>query len=249
MSHSVASHKESGESPRKWPPGVDNTPTLTISRVCEIVSREFPSVNPPRLRLLEKHGIVSPARLSNGYRGYSKADVERIRYALRQQRDSYLPLAKIGDNLAILDRGDEPAPVEPTARIVANDGEVVVPKSSRVTVRQIMDYTSVSSETLEKMVLAKLISPDLSGRFSSRAVAVVRAVMKLEMVGIEPRGLRSAKSSANAAVDLIDKVVGPNRAKNTAAAKDRARQDAHDLAGILSALVEALIMQGVEELS
>lgn len=222
---------------------------MPIGRVCELVAQEFPSVSQSKLRMLENHGIVFPARLSNGYRAYSPADVERIRYALRQQRDSYLPLAKIGENLALLDRGEEPVPVEPTARMVVSDGEVTLPKTSRVTVRQIMDYTAASSETLEKMVAAKLITPDLSGRFTSRALAVVQAVMQLESIGIEARNLRSAKSAANGAVDLIDKVVGPARAKNTAAAQDRARQDAHDLAGVLATLVKALIMQGVEELS
>ncbi|MST48843.1 MerR family transcriptional regulator [Mobiluncus holmesii] len=222
---------------------------MSISRVQELVSTEFPSVSQAKLRLLEKHGIVDPARRANGYRGYSEADVERIRYALRQQRDSYLPLDKIGENLAMLDRGEDPIPTEPVARMVSNDGEVVLPKTSRVTVRQIMDYTAVSAESLDKMVTAKLISPDLSTRFSPRAIEVVRALMQLEQAGIEPRNLRAAKSSANAAVDLIDKVVGPKRAKNTAAAKDRARQDAYDLAQILSSLIEALILQGVEELS
>lgn len=249
MSVSGAIGKELGESPKRWPREADTAPTMSIGRVCEIVSREFPSVNPPRLRLLEKHGIVFPARLSNGYRGYSEADVQRILYALRQQRDSYLPLDKIGDNLAILDRGQEPVPLEPVARIVATDGEVKLPKASRVTVRQIMDYTSASTDLLGKMVAAKLISPDLSGRFSSHAVAVVQAVMRLESAGIEPRSLRSAKSAANAAVDLIDKMVSPNRAKNTAVSKDRARQDAYDLGEILSSLVNSLIVQGIEELS
>lgn len=249
MNSSNTARKFDGESPNRWPFEVDNTPSMPIRQVIELVSPEFPSVTQSKLRSLETHGIVCPARCTNGYRAYSAADVERIRYALRQQRDSYLPLAKIGQNLALLDCGEDPVPLEPTARVVVSDGEVAVPKTKRVTVRQIMDYTSVSSESLEKMVAAKLIAPDLSGRFSARAVAVVRAVMQLEAVGIEPRNLRSTKSAANSAVDLIDKVVGPARAKNTAVAKDRARQDAHDLGTILASLVEALIMQGLEEIS
>lgn len=250
MNLSNTARKFDGESPNCWPFEVDSTPSMSIRQVIELVASEFPSVTQSKLRLLETHGIVCPARCANnGYRAYSLADVERIRYALRQQRDSYLPLAKIGQNLALLDCGEEPVPLEPIARMVVSDGEVAVPKTKRVTVRQIMDYTSVSSETLEKMVAAKLIAPDLSGRFSVRAVAVVRAVMQLEAVGIEPRNLRSAKSAANSAVDLIDKVVGPARAKNTAVSKDRARQDAHDLATILASLIEALTMQGVEEIS
>lgn len=237
------------DAPGIWPQGADIEPSLSISKVQQLLVKEFPSVSKAKLRLLEKHGIVAPARMSNGYRGYSEADVERIRYALRQQRDSYLPLDRIGKNLTLLDRGEQPLQAEPVARVVARDGEVALPETGkRLTVRQILDYTGVGAQALEKYVEAKFITPDLSGRFSSRVVPVVNALVVLEKAGIEPRNLRSARSAANATLDLVDKVVSPTRQRNNAAAKERARLEANNLAEQLSSLVDSLIQLGVEEL-
>lgn len=231
-----------------WPPEVSHEPTMSIGRVHEIIVREFPSVSQAKLRNFEKHGIVCPARMSNGYRGYSLADLERIRYALKAQRDSYLPLNQIGENLRLLDLGEEPLPVQPVMRVVASEGQVRLPNHSRISLRDLLVYTGASEELLEKAVNAKLITPDFSSRFSSGAVAVVQALEVLEKQGIEPRNLRSVYSAVNAILDLIDRVVAPERQKNNAAAKDRAQMRAVELSAQLQALAEALLAVGVEEL-
>ena len=122
------------------------------------------------------------------------------------------------------------------------------PASSRITLRDLQVYTGASEELLEKAVNAKLITPDFSSRFSSGAVAVVQALEVLEKQGIEPRNLRSVYSAINAILDLIDRVVAPERQKNNAAAKDRAQLRATELSAQLAALAEALLSVGVEEL-
>ena len=70
----------------------------------------------------------------------------------------------------------------------------------------------------------------------------------MEKQGIEPRNLRSVYSAVNAILDLIDRVVAPERQKNNAAAKDRAQMRAVELSAQLQALAEALLAVGVEEL-
>lgn len=233
-----------------WPHDTSREPVYTIGKVLDVLCGEFPSLNAPKLRMLEKFGIVMPARMANGYRGYSQADLERLRYALRIQRDSFLPLENIGENLAILDRGGEPPAVEPVARVVASHGVLEeLPPTSRLTVRQLMDYTGVDAEDLDAMVKAKLISPDLSGRFPYPAIHVVAAVTQLQAAGIGLRNLRPARSAANSALDLIEAATFSGRHKSNAAAKERARAQAYDLAKGLSTLVEALISQGVEEIT
>ena len=231
-----------------WPPEVSHEPTMSIGRVHEIIVQEFPSVSQAKLRNFEKHGIVCPARLPNGYRGYSLADLERIRYALKAQRDSYLPLDQIGENLRLLDMGEQPEPVQRVMRVVASEGQMRLPTTSRITLRDLLVYTGASPELLEKAVNAKLITPDFSSRFSSGAVAVVQALEILEKQGIEPRNLRSVYSAVNAILDLIDRVVAPERQKNNAIAKDRAQLRAVELSTHLAALAEALLAVGVEEL-
>ena len=77
---------------------------------------------------------------------------------------------------------------------------------------------------------------------------MVQALEVLEKQGIEPRNLRSVYSAVNAILDLIDRVVAPERQKNNAAAKDRAQMRAVELSAQLQALAEALLAVGVEEL-
>ena len=86
-----------------WPVGVSTKPVFSIGKVVEQVKGEFPTVSVSKLRFLEDQGIVSPARTASGYRKYSAADIERVRYCLSRQRDSFLPLRLIREQLAQLD--------------------------------------------------------------------------------------------------------------------------------------------------
>src|SRR5690554_5541588 len=88
-----------------WPQGISRHATMRISDVLAALDAEFPAVSHSKLRFLEEQGLVTPVRTPAGYRQYSPADVERLRYVLRQQRDRYLPLKVIGAQLAALDEG------------------------------------------------------------------------------------------------------------------------------------------------
>ena len=92
----------------------------SIGQVLPLLKSEFPDISVSKIRFLESEGLVAPERAPSGYRKYAEADVERLRYILRMQRDHYLPLKVIRENLAMMDRGLEPpesgpaAPVEPS---------------------------------------------------------------------------------------------------------------------------------------
>ena len=73
--------------------------TLTIGRVCEELQAEFPSVSISKIRFLEDQRLVTPQRSPGGYRKYSQRDVERLRTILRLQRDEFLPLRVIRQEL------------------------------------------------------------------------------------------------------------------------------------------------------
>src|SRR5689334_25253783 len=82
---------ESASRPRK---------ALTIGAVCKILQNEFDDVSISKIRYLEDQKLLSPRRTSGGYRLYSQADVERLRTILRLQRDEFLPLRVIRQELA-----------------------------------------------------------------------------------------------------------------------------------------------------
>ena len=75
-----------------WPRGISREPVMKIGQVVDLLKVEFPALSISKVRYLEGEGLISPHRVGNGYRRYSQADLERLRYALAVQRDEYLPL-------------------------------------------------------------------------------------------------------------------------------------------------------------
>src|SRR5688572_32740297 len=81
--------------------------SLTIGAVCKSLEREFPEISISKIRYLEDQKLLTPRRTRGGYRLYSQADVERLRTILRMQRDEFLPLRVIRQELAAGHERDE----------------------------------------------------------------------------------------------------------------------------------------------
>ena len=92
-----------------------DNPSLSIGAVLNRLKPEFPDLAISKIRFLESEGLVTPHRTPSGYRQFSQADVARLRFVLAAQRDQYLPLKVIKDQLDAIDRGLEPA--SPEARL------------------------------------------------------------------------------------------------------------------------------------
>ena len=73
---------------------------LTIGAVCEALKAEFPDVSISKIRYLEGEGLLMPKRTEGGYRLFNDEDLERLRTILRLQRDEFLPLRVIREELA-----------------------------------------------------------------------------------------------------------------------------------------------------
>src|SRR5690625_512024 len=168
---------------------------MSIGTVRSLLHPEFPAVRSSKLRCLEEQGLVSPRRSGSGYRMYSQADVERLRYALTAQRDSFLPLRVIRDQLEDLDAG-RPVAGAPGTRVVARDGELVRPRpAALVRAEEIADLTGVSLAEIEEIAAAGLIVPDARGRYPGRAVDVVQHAVALARQGIRDRKSTRLNSS------------------------------------------------------
>ena len=88
------------------------TPHHSIGDVLNELREEFPDVTISKIRFLESQGLIAPERTPSGYRKFYAADVARLRWILRQQKDNFLPLKVIKDRLASMD----PAELEALAR-------------------------------------------------------------------------------------------------------------------------------------
>src|SRR5438067_8422141 len=73
---------------------------LTIGAVCRRLQAEFPDISISKIRYLEDQGLLAPRRTQSGYRLFGEDDVERLETILRLQRDEFLPLRVIRQELA-----------------------------------------------------------------------------------------------------------------------------------------------------
>src|SRR6202521_1224332 len=82
------------------PPDRPRQKAVTIGTVCKALQQEFPDISISKIRYLEDQKLLSPRRTQGGYRLYTQADIQRLRTILRLQRDEFLPLRVIRQELA-----------------------------------------------------------------------------------------------------------------------------------------------------
>jgi DNA-binding transcriptional MerR regulator len=100
---------------------------LSIGEVLQLLQEEFPDVTISKIRFLESQGLIDPERTPSGYRKFYDPDIERLRFILREQKDSYLPLKVIKTRL---EAGEGTGPVVrpfPGMTALAEDPEARTP--------------------------------------------------------------------------------------------------------------------------
>lgn len=235
--------------PQPWPRGVSREAVLTIGQVVEDLAREFPAITVSKIRYLEDQGLVSPQRTGSGYRKYSKADAERLRFILTRQRDSFAPLRVIGEELRAMDAGHEVTPARP-ARVIASEGRVVaVGNRPMIPAVDLSDITGVDLETLERYSRLGLITPDISGYFPSRSVQVVQLLVQLEQAGIDARTLRPVRNGAERSADIVDQTVSSQRSRRRASDMEKASARSMELGELFAELHREMLRVSLSQLN
>ena len=236
------------ETPISWPRDVSHEARFSIGQVTEQVKPEFPALTVSKIRYLESEGLLEPERTDSGYRKYSSADIERLRFILTEQRDSYRPLRVIREQLAALDAGHEIDRM-PTARVVSDKGVTKAPSREHVSVRELCDLTGASKAEIEEFTTLGLLSPDLSGYFRAKSVKVVELLMQIRSEGISPRNLRTVRQAAERHADIIDTTVQPLRARGRASDIERARSRIAEIAELTAELHREFLRMAICKLS
>src|SRR5699024_11029018 len=150
-----------------------------------------------------EQGIVNPQRTASGYRSYSQADIERLRFALAAQRDSFLPLKVIRERLEELDSQGAGAP-KIGARVVTEEGGLTEEAtSSGMTREQLAHQCQVEVSTIESYIKAGLLEADFSGRFTSVNKEIVSLLQRLESQGVDTRHLKTVRLGAQRQTEFI----------------------------------------------
>jgi DNA-binding transcriptional MerR regulator len=247
-----------------------DTALMSIGEVLAHLRGEFPDITISKLRFLEAEGLVEPRRTSSGYRKYSTADVSRLRFVLAAQRDHYLPLRVIREQLTALDRGGPAAEVaraalaggpgpDATSAVVGlaprrpallpvDDPAVPAPEAAelRLTRTDLLARSGLAEPVLAELEQHGLIR-DRAGRYDADALAVARVAAQLAEYGLEPRHLRGYRTAADREVGLFAQLVAPVARQNTPAARDRAAETVRELTALSQQLHAALVRVGLRE--
>jgi DNA-binding transcriptional MerR regulator len=229
--------------------------TLSIGEVLSQLRAEFPDITISKIRFLEDQGLVQPDRTPSGYRKFSASDVARLRYVLSQQRDHYLPLRVIKDQLAAIDRGQSPSGAVPRqAHLTITDNAPTAehfraaPAAMRLSRQELLNTAGLRSEQLAELEQFGLVSQRTPGYYDDDALAIARVVAELGRFGIEGRHLRSFKSAAEREVGLFGQVVGPLARQRAGDGRARAEETVRELAALSVRLHTALVQIGLRQI-
>lgn len=225
---------------------------LSIGEVLAKLRGDFPDITISKIRFLESEGLIEPQRTPSGYRKFATPDLERLRYVLLAQRDHYLPLKVIKENLDALDRGLEPAQSSggtPTPRILPVDA-VVAPSAFaeqsdlRLSREELLKSAEISEEQLAELESYGLVAAR-GKHFDGDALMIAKVVGELAAFGIEGRHLRAFKTSADREVGLVEQVITPLLRQKNTDSKARAEEVAREIASLSIRLHASLVRAGL----
>jgi DNA-binding transcriptional MerR regulator len=175
---------------------------LTIGAVCNRLRAEFPDISISKIRYLEDQGLLAPRRTQGGYRLYSDEDVERLETILRLQRDEFLPLRVIRQELAA---------GAPHRRERTRSTGLQVPDED-VDLATLCARAGVDAAFIHELEEFGLVEPkavDGNKRFPDRDVDVAAACARLARYGVAPRNLATFRRWADNEADLLERIVAP----------------------------------------
>ncbi|MDP9189066.1 MAG: MerR family transcriptional regulator [Actinomycetota bacterium] len=231
--------------------GLSTRKALTIGSVTKILEREFDDISISKIRYLEDQKLLSPRRTPGGYRLYSQADVERLRSILRMQRDEFLPLRVIRQELASgserTDGGLGAGASLRRATSVEAPGGV-----SRLTLDEMSDQTGTHPDVIADLEEWRIVQPkQIEGvkTYNETDREIVKACGELARFGIAGRNLRALRTAADREAQLLEQVIGPALRSSNATRRKEAIENLEALAATSSSLTHLLLVRDLRKLT
>ena len=182
--------------------------SLTIGAVCDLLKPEFPDISISKIRYLEDRGLLTPRRTQGGYRLFTDDDVDRLETILRLQRDEFLPLNVIRQELS--STGGK----ERRRRRVADVGA----EEEELDAQTLCERAGVDPRLVHELEEFGLLQPRSQGGeklYGELDVEIAAACGELARFGLDPRHLRAFRTAADRQAGLIEAIVAPAlRARN-----------------------------------
>ena len=226
---------------------------LTIGAVCKILQSEFDDISISKIRYLEDQKLLNPRRTSGGYRLYSQSDVERLRTILRLQRDEFLPLRVIrqelaaGNDMVLTDGGDRKPASGAVRRAILVDTS-----RTYLSLEEVVEETGAREELVSELENFGIVQPEKrEGRtvYDETDREIIRAANELSRVGVGARNLRVFRSSADREAQLLEALLGPSLRSRNPERRKEALQSLESLAATVSHLKHLLLVRDLRRLA
>jgi DNA-binding transcriptional MerR regulator len=237
-------------------PAAPRQKSITIGAVCKALVQEFPDISISKIRYLEDQKLLTPRRTPGGYRLYTQGDVARLRTILRMQRDEFLPLRVIRQELAA-GRAGETTSAAPRG---ARDG--MRPWRTSVSVREATGALYSLDDVLEETKAdAKLVreleeygvvkGEQRSGvrYFDETEREIIGAVAELARYGVGGRNLRVFRSSADREANLLQQILAPALRSRNPQRRKEALEALENLAAVATHLKHLLLIRDLRKIA
>ena len=233
--------------------GAPRGKSMTIGAVCKALAQEFPDISISKIRYLEDQKLLTPRRTPGGYRLYAPTDVQRLRTILRLQRDEFLPLRVIRQELArgrAEEDGDVPKPAErrKTRRasvsvtgggaLYSLDDVVEETRADPALVKELQEYGVIKGEQRAGVQY-----------FDETEREIVRAVTELARYGVGGRNLRVFRSSADREAALLQQILAPALRSRNPERRKEAIEALENLAAVASHLKHLLLIRDLRQIT
>jgi DNA-binding transcriptional MerR regulator len=211
---------------------------LTIGAVCRILQEEFDDVSISKIRFLEDQSLITPRRTAGGYRQYGMEEVERLRMILRLQRDEFLPLRVIRQELA--------AGGTPGERPVRRRAATTVEDRRRLSREDLVRESGADPELLRELEdfgIVAAAGPDRT--YGELELDIVRIALQLASFGLGPRHIKQFHTAIVRAAGMVDGVVAPALRSRNADRREQGLEDLALLARLSADLTERILVREV----
>lgn len=220
---------------------------LRIGQVCAQLREEFPDISISKLRFLEERGLVRPDRTAGGYRIYTPEHVRQLRHVLRMQRDEFLPLKVIREELSrrIAETRSERSGEPRRRRLIGEAGEAV--RCDEFCQRVGIPPNFVAECMQYDLVHGTRTGGDVT--FTPGECELIVTAARLARFGIGVRHLKQVKSAVARQTSLIEQfAAAPLRARN-ADTRAVALRNLETLTGLLEQFMGQVLVNDVRAIA
>ena len=215
---------------------------LTIGAVCRRLQDEFPDISISKIRYLEDQGLLAPRRTQGGYRLFGEEDVDRLQTILRLQRDEFLPLRVIRQELS--------SPVSKERRRKRPAG--LTGDEPDIDLAELCERAGITPQLareLEEYGLLAAATKDGEKHYPEGDAEIASVCGQLSRFGIAPRHLRTFRTAAERQAALLEQLVAPALRSRNPERRQVGLEDLHVLAALAQELSQVLFWRSLRRLA